>query len=172
MKRVRGNPITGSTPRMGKNKRPLIPTANQPSRDAQRMIMSAPAPFQNKNTPPNIPAPPNAGFRSKQPYGQAGPVRPRNASAAENITRFAAGSPRTTPNMLSAVGEPRLPRGYNSVNNWQGTPLPRINRGGVQALHGGPPNTRPGQQSPMQRQLARETARLKKAGLGPGIFGS
>ena len=89
----------------------VLSDAADTSRDAQKLVRANPSPFQNRQGPVNVPV----GRVNMQslgiPYGAPGPVNARTRNVG---TRVTAG---TTAAMLAAVGEPRLPKGYNPINS-------------------------------------------------------
>jgi hypothetical protein len=112
------NPKSGARPDM-RPRPPVLSDAADTSRDAQKLVRRPPSPFDNPYSAVNVPAPPNAGFsRAQRPYGSTAGIRPRAGLATQPHSVPRAG---TTPDMLAAVGEPRLPKGYNPVNS--GFPL-------------------------------------------------
>lgn len=110
MIRKQGKPITGSRPAMRPTPNVLSDSAAT-SRDAQKLVRQPSAPFQSRNNSVNVPAPVNRA--AAHPYGSpASGVKPRNWTAAQPVSK-----PMSTSAMLAAVGEPRLPKGYNPINS-------------------------------------------------------
>lgn len=139
----KGQPITGTNVSMS-NKRPFVPDAKETSADEETMIKEAPQPFKNRMTAAQMPT---GRLNLKGlgiPYDVPSPV---NARPLNLGTKVKAG---TTAAMLAAVGEPRLPKGYNPVNSGYPT------RGVSRTVGGG--NT--------PRVTAKQRATY------PGIFGS
>lgn len=105
-------------------RRPFVPNAKDTSADVQTMISEPPAPFKNNLTAANVPAPPNRA--AEHPYGlPAKELLPKTAGARVE-QQLHCGDTQTTDDMLAAVGEPRLPRGYYSVTS--GFPVPGVAR--------------------------------------------
>lgn len=122
MARARQVPISGARPEISLG-RPIVPNAKDTSLDAQRMISAPPHPFTDNMTSAQIPAPSNrnfskdqtAGLPAKSPYGTS-----RGGYVISDVSIHQGN--KTTQDMLDAVGEPRLPEGYNSIMN--GRPIP------------------------------------------------
>ncbi len=95
MKKVKGQPITGTNVQMSKRK-PFVPNAKDTSAAAQTDIAAAPMPFKNRMETPQMPAP--AGPRGSVP-GQ----EPKNIYAGKS------GSVAPANPQGSAVGYSKLP---------------------------------------------------------------
>lgn len=115
----KGIPITGGRTAM-QPRPPVLTNQATTSADAQRQVNQPPAPFANPYGPRNVPAPPNRA--ASHPYGKpAKNLLPKQAGARMERSIGVGATGNTTPDMLAAVGEPRLPKGYNPVNS--GFPL-------------------------------------------------
>lgn len=116
-------PISGG-PGQFRPTRPVKSTANTSS-DAERQIMQSPQPFGNPHGTVNVPAPVNRN--ASHPYGNpAKNLLPKEAGARMERNVGAASAANTSRDMLDAVGEPRLPKGYNPVMS--GRPMSDVSR--------------------------------------------
>ena len=76
--------------------------------------MQPPAPFANPQGTVNTPAPPNRNYR--QSAGSPAKKIFGTSRGGSDITDIGcASAAETSQDMLDAVGEPRLPKGYNSI---------------------------------------------------------
>ena len=105
MKKVKGIPITGSTPEYSR-KAPLVPNAKDTSADAQVMIGEAPMPFKNRMETPQIPAP-------------AGPGTPGTGTTLSPGLRGTA-APMNPPG--GPVGQKRMPNQSAQIGGRNGFP--------------------------------------------------
>ncbi len=113
MKVVKGNPISGGAGQP-RPRPPVLTNQAMTSAGAQRIVRQ---PQQDQGNPHGIrriPAGVNQNFaKITRPYGSASSnLMPRKSSASQPQSSVRAG---TTAEMLAAVGEPRLPRGYNPI---------------------------------------------------------
>ena len=116
MIKKQGQPITASRPAM----RPESPVLSGPetSSDAQRTIRRPPAPFDNPNSALNVPAPTNRNFQKAQTAGLPAKGLSGTAKGGYNVTEHSVHKgTETTQDMFDAVGEPRKPKGYNSITS-------------------------------------------------------
>jgi hypothetical protein len=105
-------PITASRPAM-RPEAPVLSNQAETSRTAQRMIPRPPMPFENPHGAANVPAPTNRN--ASHPYGlPAKTLLPKTAGARIEQS-LNCGNTETTADMLAAVGEPRMPSGYNPI---------------------------------------------------------
>ena len=133
MKVVRGNPISGGAGQFRSTPN-VLSDASRTSRDAQEFVKASPSPMQNRQGPMNVPAGVNQNFAKIQrpKASSAGGVKPRAASVASRSTSFSIHKgTMTSASDLAAVGEPRLPKGYNSIMSGYPT------RGAVRTVGGG-----------------------------------
>jgi hypothetical protein len=148
MKVVRGQPISGGAGQFRTTPNVLSNSADT-SRDGQKLARQSPAPFQSRQGPANISAPVHPYFdsnnRASVYYDKGTAPNPLKKAGGFTVSRPAAG---TTAQMLAAVGEPRLPKGYNSINSGYAM------RGSQRVVGGG--------NQPSAKQRAQY----------PGIFGS
>jgi hypothetical protein len=108
-----GQPITASRSEYSR-KSPFVPNAKDTSSDEERMIAEAPQPFKNRNTAAQIPvAPSHPNFKVGKDFARQGNIYGAYGKSVSVKSR-------PTVN-LAAVGEPRAPKGYNSINS--GFPL-------------------------------------------------
>ena len=111
-----GKPITGAKPAMTPRP-PVLSDAADTSRDAQKMVSRPPMPFENPYGTKNVPAPVNPAYRSTGSPKEL----VNNGSNRHSIHN----GTETTEDMLAAVGEPRTPKGYNSIISGFPTSAPR-----------------------------------------------
>jgi hypothetical protein len=126
-------PISGGKPQFRPTPNVLSDTAHT-SRDAQKFVKASPSPMQNRQGPMNVPAGVHEGFsKSQRPYGSTSSnLMPRNSKASQPQTSFSIHKGTTSSaSDLAAVGEPRLPKGYNSIQSGYPT------RGAVRTVGGG-----------------------------------
>jgi len=150
MKVVRGNPISGGRPQFRPTPNVLSDAADT-SRDAQKFVKASPSPMQNRQGPMNVAAGVHQGFaKAQRPYGSTSSnLMPRNSKASQPQASFSIHKGTTaSASDLAAVGEARLPKGYNSIQSGYPT------RGAVRTVGGG--------NQPSAKQRAQY----------PGIFGS
>jgi hypothetical protein len=132
MKVVRGNPISGGAGQFRQTPN-VLSNAADTSRDGQKLVKASPSPMQSRQGTMNVPAGVHEGFaKASQPQTSFSIHKGTTTSASE----------------LAALGEPRLPKGYNSIMS--GYP----SRGAVRTVGGG--------NQPSAKQRAQY----------PGIFGS
>ena len=111
------NPKTAARPQ-NRPTRPVLSNAATTSADAQRLIRQSPA------YPTLKPVPTNPSYRA---------LRTLAGFAKSTVDRFRTVSVKSKPTVnLGAVGEPRLPRGYNSINSGRPTSAQRVIGGGNQ----------------------------------------
>jgi hypothetical protein len=121
VKRVQGQPITGSRTDM-RPRPPVLSDAADTSRDAQKQILQPPQPFANRRGAEQTPAPANASFGRTQVAGlPAKNLRGGSSHGGSLVTHIGCANTETTDDMLAAVGEPRKPKGYQSIIS--GSPL-------------------------------------------------
>lgn len=144
-----GKPISGGRPQFRPTPN-VLSDAAQTSRDAQKLARSSPAPFQNRQGPANVPT----GRLNMKTLGNAyetpSPVNAKTRNVGARVT------PGTTADMLRAVGEPRLPKGYNPINS--GYPNRNVSR----AIGGG---------NQPSAKFAGPKMSAKQRSQYPGIFG-
>lgn len=122
----KGKPISGGAGQFRPTPNVLANAADT-SRDAQRLVRASASPFQNRQGQLNVPVP---SVSHNKAYGSTGGgTKPRPWGAAQPNSTPRAG---TTADMLAAVGEPRLPRGYTSIISGYATKPQRIIGGGNQ----------------------------------------
>lgn len=143
---MRKVPITGA-PKLYKKQAPVLTDQARTSAGAQRTINQGAQKFSNPYNEKNVPAPTQAISRA-------------NSNFAKDLNRYGAFgksvSVKSRPTVdLSAVGEPRLPKGYNPVNSGFPVGAQRVVGGGTQ------PSAKWGPKAP--------TAKQRKE--YPGIFG-
>ena len=109
-------PITGAQPQYSK-KKPFVPDAKDTSADEQTMIAEAPAPFKNRNTVPNIPAP---GASS----GGLSTLEPKIASGLRHSNPGARSLPNGGP-----IGQRKMPNQSGQIGGRMGFPPPRRKAG-------------------------------------------
>jgi hypothetical protein len=113
----RGNrPITASRSAMRPQPGVLANQA-ETSKDLQERIDRNPQPFIKQGAA-TLPAPSNTTFKQGISYERVTPV---NAKTQSYGTHIGCGNTATTDDMLADVGEPRLPKGYNEINNYRGS---------------------------------------------------
>jgi hypothetical protein len=150
MKVVRRNPISGGAGQFRQTPN-VLSNAADTSRDGQKLVKASPSPMQSRQGTMNVPAGVHQGFaKAQRPYGSpSNNLTPRNSKASQPQTSFSIHKGTTSSaSDLAAVGEPRLPKGYNSIQS--GYPM----RGAVRTVGGG--------NQPSAKQRAKY----------PGIFGS
>ena len=108
MIKKKGNPISGGAGQFRPTPN-VLSDAAATSRDAQKLVRASPAPFQNRQGSMNIGAPTHPSFRA-------------NPQFSKDLLKYGATgrsvSVRNAPTVnLGAVGEPRLPKGYNPINS-------------------------------------------------------
>jgi hypothetical protein len=106
MIKKKGRPISGGAGQFRPTPN-VLSDAAATSRDAQKLVRASPAPFQNRQGSMNIPAPTHPSFRA-------------NPQFSKDLLKYGATgrsvSVRNAPTVnLGAVGEPRLPKGYNPI---------------------------------------------------------
>jgi hypothetical protein len=109
MIKTKGQPISGGAKQFRPT--PNVLTDAATSRDAQQLTRSSPQPFQSRQSTANLPA---GRLNMKTlgiPYDKPSPVKARPQNWGKKPE---AG---TSASMLAAVGEPRVPKGYNSINS-------------------------------------------------------
>jgi hypothetical protein len=141
-------PISGGRPQFRPTPN-VLSDAAATSRDGQKLVRASPSPMQNRQGPMNISAPVHPYFdsnnRNSVYFDKGSAPNPLKKAGGFTVSRPAAG---TTAQMLAAVGEPRLPKGYNSIQSGYAT------RGATRTVGGG--------NQPSANQRAKY----------PGIFGS
>jgi|SRR5690348_204862 len=115
MKKVKGQPITGSNVQMSR-KKPLVPDAKDTSANAQTMIAEAPTPFKNRMTTAQMPA----------GTGPKGAVPGTGSKLTPGLQHTNPGA-RALPN-LGAVGQNRPINQSGQVNGRMGTSFPKKHR--------------------------------------------
>ena len=149
MIKKKGQPISGGRPQFQPTPN-VLTESNQTSSDAQRLARASATPFQNRQGPANIPT---GRLNTKTlgiPYDVPKPVNAKPQNYGAKV------APGTTPQMLSAVGEPRLPKGYNPIQSGYPT------RGAQRVVGGGnTPSAKWGPKAPSAKQRSQY----------PGIFG-
>ncbi|HKH99711.1 MAG TPA: hypothetical protein VJ999_11435 [Candidatus Sulfotelmatobacter sp.] len=126
----------------------VLSNAADTSRDGQKLVKASPTPFQSRNGTVDVPAPTHPSFRA-------------NSQFSKDLLKYGAKgrsvSVRNPPTVnLAAVGEPRLPKGYNPIIS--GFPT----RGVTRAVGGGNQPSANWAKGPSAKQRAQY----------PGIFGS
>jgi hypothetical protein len=108
MIRKLGKPISGGAGQFRPTPN-VLTRANQTSLDAQNLARASATPFQSRQGPVNIPVRSLDTSKLGIPYTVAKPVnaRPQNLGS----------QPMSQSAMFAAVGEPRAPKGYNSINS-------------------------------------------------------
>ena len=108
----KGQPISGGAGQF-RPRPPVLTNQATTSSDAQQITSRPASPFDNPYGSVNVPAPTNAN--DSHPYGNpAKTLLPKQAGA--RVEQYVGcGDTRTTKDMLDAVGEPRIPSGYNSI---------------------------------------------------------
>jgi hypothetical protein len=124
----KNRPISGGAGQFRRTPNVLSDSAAT-SRDAQKLVRESPQPFQSRNGVLGVPAPTHPAFRTASDFSKQG-------LAYGATGRSVSIKDRPTVN-LAAVGEPRYPKGYNSVNS--GFPMtgsPRV--AGMISTNAGP----------------------------------
>jgi hypothetical protein len=140
---VSARPITASRAAMRPEPGVLANQA-ETSRDLQQRIDRNPQPFI-KGGAATLPAPPNRNYSQKAGLPAKGIFG--TSHGGSEITHLGCANTETTDDMLAAVGEPRKPKGYNSIIS--GHP------GGIKKQAGRPGN-------PSRGTSAKENARLRQ----------
>lgn len=113
MIKKQGKPISGGAGQFRPTP-PVLSNQATTSADAQRVVRQPPQPFQNAVGAAELPAPTNRN--AAHPYGTpAKTLLPKKAGARMEQNVGSASAANTSRDMLAAVGEPRLPKGYNSI---------------------------------------------------------
>ena|ERR1700674_5313938 len=126
-------PISGGRPQFRPTPN-VLSDASRTSRDAQQFVKASPSPMQNRQGPMNVPAGVHEGFaKAQRPYGStSNNLLPRNSSKSQPQQNFSVHQDtRASAAHLAALGEPRLPKGYNSLTSGYPT------RGTVRTVGGG-----------------------------------
>ena len=111
------NQQTASRPAM--RPRPPVLTDQNTSAAVQRMIPRPPTPFANPQGSLNVPAPTNRNFQKAQTAGLPAKGIYGTSKGGYNVTEHSITKPYQTD--WAAIGETGPPKGYNPVNNFQGT---------------------------------------------------
>jgi hypothetical protein len=112
MKKVRGQPITGSNIQQSK-KAPFVPDAKDTSADEQTMIKEPPTPFKNNQTAAQLPTGSGAS-------GGISTLEPRIQSGLKHSSPGARALPPGSP-----VGQRKSINQSGQVNGRMGTSFPR-----------------------------------------------
>ena len=124
----KNRPISGGAGQFRRTPNVLSDSAAT-SRDAQKLVRESPQPFQSRNGVLGVPAPTQSQNRASADFARDG-MRFGGTGKSVSIKN------RPTVN-LAAVGEPRLPKGYNSVNS--GFPMTGSSRvAGMISTNAGP----------------------------------
>lgn len=110
-------PISGG-PGQFRPTKPVKSTSNTSS-DAERQIMQSAAPFANPHGTVNVPTGRVDMSRLGIPYTDPKPVNARPQNIGKHVG--CASAANTSADMLAAVGEPRLPSGYNPIMSGRST---------------------------------------------------
>jgi hypothetical protein len=142
---VSARPITASRSDM-RPRAPVLANQAETSRDLQRRISGqSPQPFTDRGGAATLPAPANRNYSQKAGLPAKGIFG--TSHGGSEITHLGCANTETTDDMLAAVGEPRKPKGYNSIIS--GHP------GGIKKQAGRPGN-------PSRGTSAKENARLRQ----------
>lgn len=142
---IGNRPITSSRPAM-RPQTPVLGNQAETSRTAQRMVLRPPMPFANPGETVNVPAPAHKTFKQGISYENRSAV---NAKPQSYGTHVGCANTSTTDDMLAAVGERRVPKGYHPLIS--GNPLGGRKQSG-----------RPGTSS--KGTSGRENARVRQRG--------
>lgn len=110
----KGAGITGARPQ-NSPRPPVLTNQATTSEGAQRMIPRPPAPFDNPNGAVNVPAPVNRNFGGAQKAGLPAKGIYGTSHGGSTVTHVGCANTETTDEAFRAVGEPRKPKGYNSI---------------------------------------------------------